>query len=240
MFLWLILCVRYYLKCKLNPVEKDRLAKGIKCGSIASGKIFYEGMQSALRNATIDEDDVVHFIEICYCLEGGLYPMAMEIPVLNEYFENISEVRDARFRDQCTMECEFCDCTRNIKLLGKPLMDELNTLMKSQSYHDNFIDIGRIKLNRKKQKEGVYALKSLSNDKSYSKLKSIFAGAAISGLFAIFHDGTDYFRIKNIPDNSESREILRTLGLEVYDSVDSIKSSARSSLASSDKRSNVV
>ena len=119
-------------------------------------------------------------------------------------------------------------------------MGELNTLMKSQPYHDNFMDIGRIKLNRKKQKEGVYALKSLSYDKGYVKLKSIFAGAAISGLFAIFHDGTDYFRIKNMPDNPESREILRTLGLEVYDSVDSIKSSARSSLASSDKRSNVV
>jgi hypothetical protein len=158
-------------------------------------------MQSALRNATIDEDDVVHFIEICYCLEGGLYPMAMEIPVLNEYFENISEVRDARFRDQCTMECEFCDCTRNIKLPGKPLMDESGTLMTGQPYHDNFIDIGRIKLNRKKQKEGVYALKSLFNDTSYNKLKSMFAGAAISGLFAIFHDGTDYFRIKNIPDS---------------------------------------
>jgi hypothetical protein len=80
--------VRYYLKCKLNPVEKERLAKGIKCGSLASGKIFYEGMQSALRSATIDG-----------CLESGLYRMAMEIPVLNEYFENISEVRDARFRD---------------------------------------------------------------------------------------------------------------------------------------------
>jgi hypothetical protein len=236
--------VRYYLKCKLNPVEKDRLAKGIKTASLASGKIFYEGMQSALRSATIDEDDVVHFIEICYCLEGGLYPMAMEIPVLSDYFENISEVRDARFRDQCTMECEFCDCTRNIKLPGKPLMDELGTLMTSQPYHDiqstNFIDIGRIKLNRKKQKEGVYALKSLCDDKDYNKLKPIFVGAAISGLFAIFYDGTDYFRIKNISDNAESREVLRTLGLEVYDSVDSIKSSARSSLASSDKRSNVV
>ena len=89
------------LKCKLNPVEKDRLAKEIKFGSLASGKVFYEGMQSALRSATIDENDVVRFIEICYCLEGGLYPMAMEIPVLNEYFENISEVKDARFRDQC-------------------------------------------------------------------------------------------------------------------------------------------
>jgi hypothetical protein len=232
--------VRYYLKCKLNPLEKDQLVKGLKFGSLASGKIFYEGMQSALRSATIDEDDVVHFIEICYCLEGGLYPMAMEIPVLNEYFENISEVKDARFRDQCTMECEFCDCTRNIKLPGKPLMDELGTLMTSQPYHDNFIDIGRIKLNRKKQEEGVYALKSLCNHNSYKKFKSIFAGAAISGLFAIFHDGTDYFRIKNIPDNAESREMLRTLGLEVYDSVDSMKSSARSSLASSDKRSNIV
>ncbi len=231
--------MRYYLKCKLNPAEKERLARDIKCGSLASGKIFYEGMQSALRSATIDEDDDVHFIEICYCLEGGLYPMAMEIPVLKEYFENVSEVRDARFRDQCTMECEFCDCTRNIKLPGKPLTDELNTSI-SQSYHDNFIDIGRIKLNRKKQKEGIYALKSLCNDNNYNKLKSIFAGAAIFGLFAVFHDGIDYFRIKNIPDNAESREILRSLGLEAYDSVDSIKSSARSSLASSDKRSNVV
>ena len=36
--------------------------------------MFYEGMQSALRGTTID-DDVVHFIKICYCLEGGLYPM---------------------------------------------------------------------------------------------------------------------------------------------------------------------
>jgi hypothetical protein len=138
--------------------------------------------------------------------------MAMEIPVLNEYFENISEIRYAHFRDQCTMECEFCDCTRNIKLPGKPLMDEFNTLMKSQPYYDNFIDLGRLRLNRKKQEEGVYALKSLCNDNSYNKLKSIFAGAAISGLFAIFHDGTDYFRIKNIPDNAEFREILRTIG----------------------------
>ncbi|MGB8936694.1 MAG: hypothetical protein WCC17_16495 [Candidatus Nitrosopolaris sp.] len=55
----------------------------------------------------------------------------------------------------------------------------------------------------------------------------IFAGAAISGLFAIFQDGTDYFRIKNIPDEVESREILGSVGLEVYGSVDSIKSSAR-------------
>ena len=115
------------------------------------------------------------------------YPMAMEIPVLNEYFENISEVRDAPFRDQCTMECEFCDCTRNIKLPGKPLMDELGTLMTSQPYHDNFIDLGRIKLNRKKQKVGVYALKSLCNDNSFNKLKSILADALIVNIENMFN-----------------------------------------------------
>ena len=113
--------MRYYLKSKLNTIEKDRLAKGIKTGSLTGGKIFYEGMQSALRSATIDENDIVNFIEICYCLEGGLYPMAMEIPVLEMYFENVSEVRDARFGDQCTMECEFCDLYQRYKVARKAI-----------------------------------------------------------------------------------------------------------------------
>jgi hypothetical protein len=41
-----------------------------------------------------DENNVMHFIAY---IEEGLYSMAMEIPVLNQ-------VKDARFRDQCTME----------------------------------------------------------------------------------------------------------------------------------------
>jgi hypothetical protein len=63
-------------------------------------------------------------------LEGGLYPMAMEVPVLEEYFENIFEVKDARLRNQCTMECEFCDCTRNLRIPGKPITDELHRKQK--------------------------------------------------------------------------------------------------------------
>jgi hypothetical protein len=34
--------------------------------------------------------------------------------------------------------------------------------------------------------------------------------------------------------------MLQTIGLEIYDSVDSMKSAARRSLAKSDKRSNVI
>ena len=232
--------MRYYIKCKLNPVEKQRLREGIKSGSLAKGKIFYEGMQTALREGTIDDNDIVHFVEVCYCLEWGLYPMAMEIPTLKEYFDNIIEVKDARLRDQCTMECEFCDCTRSIKLPGKLLSDELD-IPKEESGNSNseFIDIGRLKLNRRKQQEGIESLRNLLHNSNYN-IEPIFAGAAVSGLFAIFHDGSDYFRIKNISDNEEARKLLKTIGLEVYGTVSSIKQTARSSLAKSDKRSNVV
>jgi hypothetical protein len=166
--------------------------------------------------------------------------MAMEIPTLKEYFDNIIEVKDARLRDQCTMECEFCDCTRSIKLPGKLLSDELD-IPKEESGNSNseFIDIGRLKLNRRKQQEGIESLRNLLHNSNYN-IKPVFAGAAVSGLFAIFHDGSDYFRIKNISDNEEARKLLKTIGLEVYGTVSSIKQTARSSLAKSDKRSNVV
>jgi hypothetical protein len=160
------------------------------------------------------------------------------------------------------MECEFCDCTRNIKLPGKSLVSDLNVnnikkeerlggnSNKNNNDDDNngFLDVGRIRLNRKKQKEGLEGLKSVfaannnDNGVNKSKVKPIFAGAAISGLFAILHDSdNNYFRIKNIPDNKESRQLLYNLGFEqVNGDVQSMKMTGMNSLAKSDKRSNVV
>jgi len=179
--------------------------------------------------------------------------MAMEIPILDKYFDDIIEVKDARLRDQCTMECEFCDCTRNIKLPGKSLVNELNVKKrkdvdiddnnKEDTDNNDFIDVGRIRLNRKKQKEGLESLKNVStcNGSDNNKLKLVFAGAAVSGLFAIFYDGADYFRIKNISDNEESRQLFHEMGFgEVFSDVKSMKITALDSLAKSDKRSNVV
>jgi hypothetical protein len=138
------------------------------------------------------------------------------------------------------MECEFCDCTRSIKLPGKSLSDELD-IPREEAYNDDdkFVDIGRLKLNRRKQQEGIESLKNLLHNGNDS-VKPIFAGAAISGLFAVFYDGVDFFRIKNIIDSKEAHELLEGVGLEVYDSVTSIKQVAINSLAKSDKRSNVV
>lgn len=237
--------MRYYIKCKLNPKSSEQLANSMTSGNLAKGKIFYEGMQSALRTATIDDIDTVHFIETCYCLEGGLYPMAMEIPTLNKYFESVEEVTDARFRDKCTMECEACDCTRAIKLPGIPLLKKLNLerddIDKKGIGASEFIDYGRVKLNRQKQRQGIDALKKVVDECLSLKIKPVIASAAISGLFAIFHDDNgEYFRIKNIPDTNEARHILDKLGLDLSNSVESVKENARCSLAGSDRYSNIV
>lgn len=232
--------MRYYIKCKLNPAQKQRLKEGIRSGSLAKDKIFYEGMQIALREGSIDENNIIHFVEICYCLEGGLYPMAMEIPTLKEYFDKIVEVKDARLRAQCTMECESCDCTRSIKLPGKSLADELDISQEeSRKHNSNFVDIGRLKLNRRKQLEGLGSLINLLNNGD-TNVKPIFAGAAISGLFAIFYDGKEFFRIKNISESIDAHKLLKGVGLDVNDTVSSVKRAARNSLARSDKRSNIV
>lgn len=231
--------MRYYLKCKLNPCGRQKLADSIETASLAKGKIFYEGMQSALREGTIDDDNTVHFIEVCYCLEGGLTPMAMELPTLKEYFESVEQVKDARLRDECTMECEACDCTRAIKLPGKPLIDKLNIRQGVIRNNVSFVDMGRIPLNRKRQGQGLEALKNIIREAESRNIEPVMAGAAISGLFVIFKE-QDFFRIKNIPDTMEARQIIDRLGLTLIDSVESVKSQARSSIAHNDKRSNVV
>jgi hypothetical protein len=235
--------MRYYVKCKLNSQARKKLANSMRSGNLAKGQVFYEGMHAALRGATIDDTDIVHFVEICYCLEGGLYPMAMESPTLREYFDSIVEVKDARFRDKCTMECEACDCTRAIKLPGKPLIEKLNlvkdVLQERKIDKTRFLDIGRIVLNRRKQRQGIDALKNILCEYTSSKIKPIIAGAAISGLFAVFYDG-EYFRIKNIPDTNEARQIFDKLGLSISDSVQSVKQNTKQSLAGSDTYSNIV
>lgn len=171
--------------------------------------------------------------------------MAMELPILKKYFDSIVEVKDARFRDKCTMECEACDCTRAIKLPGKPLIEKLNlmrdVLHERETDDTRFIDFGRLVLSRKKQRQGILALRKIVDECASLKIKPIIAGAAISGLFAIFYDDNgEYFRIKNIPDTNEARHILDKLGLDIHDSVESVKENARCSLAASDRYSNIV
>ncbi|MDW0254353.1 MAG: hypothetical protein QOA13_09685, partial [Nitrososphaeraceae archaeon] len=100
---------------------------------------------------------------------------------------------------------------------------------------------GRVELKRQKQRQGIDALNKVVDECLSSKIKPVMAGAAISGLFAIFHDDNgEYFRIKNIPDTNKARHILDKLRLDIHDSVESVKENARCSLAASDRYSNIV
>ena len=198
--------MRYYVKCKLNSQAREKLANSIRLGNLAKGQVFYDGMHAALRGATIDDMDIVHFVEVCYCLEGGLYPMAIKLP-------------------------------------GKLLIEKLNlvkdVLQERKIDSRRFLDIGRIVLNRRKQRQGIDALKNIVYECTSSKIKPVIGGAAVSGLFAIFYDG-EYFRIKNIPDTNEARQIFDKLGLSISNSVQSVKQNTKQSLAGSHTYSNIV
>ena len=168
--------------------------------------------------------------------------MSMELPTLEEYFYSIIEVKNARLRGECTMECEACDCTRAIKLPGKSLVDKLGIQkeeLQCVSNNTSFVDMGRIRINRRKQREGVEALRNVINECNPENIKPVMAGAAISGLFVIFQDN-EFFRVKNIPDTREARQLISELGLGLIDTVEMAKTQARSSIARSDRRSNIV
>lgn len=94
------------------------------------------------------------------------------------------------------MEYEFCDCTRSTKLPGKRLMNEL-AIIQEGICNAEFTDIDRIKLNRKKRKEGIKALKILhdnyNNDRNIKPCRcchfsiendgaSLYAGSGMSTL----------------------------------------------------------
>ncbi len=141
------------------------------------------------------------------------------------------------------MECEFCDCTRNVKLPGKSLVEELG-IDTEEPEKDAFVDIGRINLNRKKQGMGIHGLGNVMETmKNGNKVKPIFAAAAVSGLFAIFYDydDDDYLSVKNISDTAEAKKLLKSIGLDVCYDVESMKAAAaKSSLAKGCRWSNVV
>jgi hypothetical protein len=61
-------------------------------------------------------------------------------------------------------------------------------------------------------------------------IKLVMTGAALSGSYVILKDD-EFFRIKDIPDTDEARQIITGLGLVLPDSVESVKLQARSSLA---------
>lgn len=226
--------MRYHISGKIRPGKKKTLTEDVRIGSVAEGAIFHGGMMAGLRHATMDEEGRVHFIEVCYCLESGLEPMQMELPYLEDYFDAL-KVKDARRRKKCTMECEACDCTRTYRLPGSSLADRLG--LNPEALDGDFIDPGRIPLNRKRQGIGIQGLR----DALRSGAEAWFGDAAVKGLYALFRDREEWFRVKEVPDTKEARALLRKSGLTGLGSVEGARRAAkRNSVAERDDKSNIV
>ena len=76
------------------------------------------------------------------------------------------------------MECEACDCTRAIKLPRKSLVDKLDIQKEEFSGLSNnisLVDMGRIHLNRRKQREGIEALRYVFNECNLEGIKPVMA-----------------------------------------------------------------
>ena len=225
--------MRYHISGKIRAEKKQVLAKNLCNGTVAENTIFHGGMMAGLRSATVDEKERIHFIEVCYCLESGLDPMQMEIPYLENYFDEIT-VKDARKRKKCTMECEGCDCTRTYRLPGAPISDQLD--LQKNNFDSDYIDSGRISLNRMRQLCGIEGLRKALN----SDAEVFDGGTTISGFYVIFSDGDEFFRIKEIPETPSTRSMLQQIGLAGLTSVKSMRRSALSSLAARDSKSNIT
>ena len=126
--------MRYYLKCKLNPNDRQKLCDSLKNGTLGIGTVLQEGMQTALRGATIDDDgDVVHFIEVCYCLEYSLHPMAMESRDNNNHMKSLE--LEAAIAEPILMAClEGCSiCELSCK--AQAMLPLPYTVLKKYIFH---------------------------------------------------------------------------------------------------------
>lgn len=225
--------MRYHISGKIRAGKKQDLTKDLCNGTVAENTIFHGGMMAGLRSATVDEEERVHFIEVCYCLESGLDPMQIEVPHLEDYFGEIT-VKDARRRKKCTMECEGCDCTRTYRLPGVSIFDRLD--LQKNNFDSDYIDPGRISLNRKRQLCGIEGLRMALN----SAAEVFEGGTTINGFYVIFSDGDEFFRVKEIPDTQSIRSMLQQIGLAGLISVKSMRRSALNSLAARDCKSNIT
>jgi len=123
--------MRYLVKAKVKPGDKQSLLKSIEDRSLGAGSIAGDEYIYDMEQARIGGDGAVHWVETCFCAT----PLAEERPYWEKYFELLT-VKDAHNRKNCRdlngtepWACSDCDCTRRLeqrlKERGHPFLDWL-------------------------------------------------------------------------------------------------------------------
>jgi hypothetical protein len=123
--------MRYIVKARVKPGQKDGLLKAIDNRQLGKGSIAGDEYLRNMGEARTSGDEVARWVEVCFCAT----PLAEERPYWEEYFE-LLEVKGAHPRRKCRdlngeepWACSSCDCTKRLeerlRSYGKPFVDAL-------------------------------------------------------------------------------------------------------------------
>jgi hypothetical protein len=110
--------MRYLVKGRVKACREKALLRAIEQETLGRGSVAEGEYLRNMREARSDGDDLVRWVEICYCPT----PLQEERPYWEEYFE-IVRVQDAHDRRRCRDEngsepwaCDSCDCTARLEV----------------------------------------------------------------------------------------------------------------------------
>jgi hypothetical protein len=117
--------MRYLLGARVRPDRRSELLRVLEEGTFGEG-FPYGDLGEMLLLGRVDATGTIRWVEVCYCREYYGVALHEELPYLEAYLTDI-EVADARSPRHCEgyPVCNDCDCTRNVRLDGEPLMDHL-------------------------------------------------------------------------------------------------------------------
>lgn len=123
--------MRYLVKARVKAGREKELLKAIEDGSLGRGSIAGDEYEHDMRQARMNEQGVVTWVETCFCET----PLQEEKPYWEAFF-HLLEVKDAHSRRNCRHEngteswaCCDCDCTKALEAklneTGVPFLDSL-------------------------------------------------------------------------------------------------------------------
>jgi hypothetical protein len=109
--------MRYLVRARVKPGGEHSLLTAIEDCSLGRGSIAGSEYLRNMRQATVSEDGVAKWVEVCYCPT----PLQEERPYWERHFELI-KVQDAHDRSRCRdrngeepWACDQCDCTERLE-----------------------------------------------------------------------------------------------------------------------------
>lgn len=124
--------MRYLVTARLRVGKAHELAEAIDNGSLGRDSVAYGEYERNMRDARIDDDGRVRWVEVCYCPT----PLQEEREFW-EPFLALEKVQDAHARTRCRdvngeepWACSTCDCTarleKRLESRGTPFLKTLS------------------------------------------------------------------------------------------------------------------